>query len=223
MIAEEELAQTRREEYEEQYRVLLSRAMSEKGGILTKGFTAEEIEAKALNYFKDLLVLQTKYIDVVRENWGFARDDDSATFGDDLSCRWQHFVKNHLVKDEEGKEISCMYEDKDGKYRLIPDTCPSIEQMQFIMKNYDKLFVDEDDSVEIEMKPSICIRGVEAIPWSKNLDYYLPPSHEDFYLRQVMILIAELLDVVDKNKVHLKEEKQDELFKVLAEKVKKIF
>ena len=48
MIAEEELAQTRREEYEEQYRVLLSRAMSEKGGILTKGFTAEEIEAKAL-------------------------------------------------------------------------------------------------------------------------------------------------------------------------------
>ena len=122
MIAEEELAQTRREEYDEQYRVLLSRAMSEKGGILTKGFTAEEMEVKALNYFKDLLVLQTKYIDVVRENWGFARDDNTATFGDDLSCRWPHFVKNHLVKDDEGKEISCMYEDKNGKYRLIPDS-----------------------------------------------------------------------------------------------------
>ena len=222
MIAEEELAQTRREEYDEQYRVLLSRAMSEKGGILTKGFTAEEMEVKALNYFKDLLVLQTKYIDVVRENWGFARDDNTATFGDDLSCRWPHFVKNHLVKDDEGKEISCMYEDKDGKYRLIPDSCPSIEQLQFIMKNYDKLLVDEDCG-EIETKPSVCIRGIEAIPWSKYLDFYVPPEHEDFYLRQVMILIGELLEVVEKNKVYLKEEKHDELFKALAEKVKTIF
>ena len=223
MIAEEELAQTRREEYEEQYRVLLSRAMSEKGGILTKGFTAEEIEAKALNYFKDLLVLQTKYIDVVRENWGFARDDDSATFGDDLSCRWQHFVKNHLVKDDEGKEISCMYEDKDGKYRLVPDKLPTIEQLQFVMKNFDKLFVEDECSESIEIKPSVTIRGIEALPWSKYLDFILPPEHEDFYLRQVMILIGELLEVVERNKTYLKEEKQDELFKVLAEKVKTIF
>ena len=222
MIAEEELAQTRRDEYNEQYRVLLSRVMSEKGGILTKGFTEEEMDAKTLNYFKELLILQTKYVDVVRENWGFDRNDDSVSFGDDLEHRWQHFVRNHLVKDDEGKEISCMYEDKDGKYRLIPDTCPPISQLQFIMKNYDKLFVDEGCE-DVEMKPTICIRGVEAISHSKYLDYLLPPTHKDFYLRQVMILIGELLEVVKKNKVHLKEEVHDELFKVLAEKAKKIF
>ena len=43
MIAEEEIAQKRRDEYDEQIRVLLSRVMSENGGILTKGFTEEEI------------------------------------------------------------------------------------------------------------------------------------------------------------------------------------
>ena len=52
MMAEEEIAQKRRDEYDEQIRVLLSRAISEKGGILTKGFTEEEIEAKAIGFFK---------------------------------------------------------------------------------------------------------------------------------------------------------------------------
>ena len=66
--AEEEIAQKRRDEYDEQIRVLLSRAMSENGGILTKGFTEEEMDTKAIGFFKDLLVLQSKYIDVVREN-----------------------------------------------------------------------------------------------------------------------------------------------------------
>ena len=172
--------------------------------------------------FQRLLVLQSKCIDVVRENWCFEKDDDTATFGSDLGRRWEHFVKNHLVKDDEGKEISCMYEDKDGKYRLIPDVLPTIELLQFIIKNYDKLFVDEDCG-EIETKPFVCIRGIEATPWSKYLDFYVPPEHEDFYLRQVMILIGELLNAVEKNRVYLKEEKQDELFKALAEKVKTIF
>ena len=45
------------------------RAMSENGGILTNGFTEEEMETKA----KDLLVLQRKP--------GFCKDDDTATFG----------------------------------------------------------------------------------------------------------------------------------------------
>ena len=223
MIAEEEIAQKRRDEYDEQIRILLSRAMSENGGILTKGFTEEEMDTKAIGFFKDLLVLQSKYIDVVRENWGFNKDDDTATFGSDLGRRWEHFVKNHLVKDDEGKEISCMYEDKDGKYRLIPDVLPTIEQLQFIIKNYDKLYLDGELTETVEEKPSVCIRGVEAIPWSKYLDFTLPPEHEDFYLRQVMILIGELLNVVEKNRVYLKEEKQDELFKALAEKVKTIF
>ena len=42
--------------------------MNENGGILTKGFTEEEMHTKAIGFFKDLLVLQSKYIDVVREN-----------------------------------------------------------------------------------------------------------------------------------------------------------
>ena len=132
-------------------------------------------------------------------------------------------MKNHLVKDDKGNEMDFMYEDKDGKYRLVPDKLPTIEQLQFVMKNFDKIFVEDECSETIEVKPSVTIRGIEAIPWSKYLDFILPPEHEDFYLRQVMILIGELLEVVERNKSYLKEEKHDELFKVLAEKVKTIF
>ena len=117
----------------------------------------------------------------------------------------------------------CLYEDKEGKYRLIPGKWPTIEQLQFVMKNFDKIYINDECSDVIELKPSICIRGVEAISHSKYLDYLFPPTHKDFYLRQVMILIGELLEVVERNKTHLKEEKQDELFKVLAEIVKSIF
>ena len=181
------------------------------------------MDAKSVDFFKDLLVLQSKYIDVIRENWGFERDDDTATFGEDFNKRWSHFVKAHLVKDDKGNEVDFMYEDKDGKYRLVPDKLPTIEQLQFVMKNFDKIFVEDECSETIEVKPSVTIRGIEAIPWSKYLDFILPPEHEDFYLRQVMILIGELLEVVERNKSYLKEEKHDELFKVLAEKVKTIF
>ena len=80
MLAEEEFAQKRRDEYEEKMRVLLSRTMSDNGGLLTKGFSEDEMDAKSVDFFKDLLVLQSKYIDVIRENWGFERDDDTATF-----------------------------------------------------------------------------------------------------------------------------------------------
>ena len=223
MLAEEEFAQKRRDEYEEKMRVLLSRTMSDNGGLLTKGFSDVEMDKKSVDFFKDLLVLQSKYIDVIRENWGFERDDDTATFGEDFTKRWPHFVKAHLVKDDKGNELDFMYEDKDGKYRLVPDKLPTIEQLQFVMKNFDKIFVEDECSETIEVKPSVTIRGIEAIPWSKYLDFILPPEHEDFYLRQVMILIGELLEVVERNKAYLKEEKQDELFKVLADKVKTIF
>ena len=91
-------------------------------------------------------------------------------------------------------ELECLYEDKDGKHRLIPEKWPTIEQRQFIMKNYDKIYVNNDECSDvIELKPSITIRGIEAFPWSKYLDYLLPPEHEDFYLRQVMTLICEFL------------------------------
>ena len=51
----------------------------------------------------------------------------------------------------------------------------------------------------------------------------LSADHKDFYLRQVMILLGELLEVVERNMIYLKEEANDELFKALAEKVKKVF
>ena len=54
------------------------------------------------------------------------------------------------------------------------------------------------------------------------MDYLLPPENEDFYLRQVMILIGELLELIERNKAYLKKEKHDELFKVLAGKVKTV-
>ena len=221
MLAEDEIAQKRREEYDEATRVLLSKVMSEKGGVLTKGFTEGEMEAKFVNFFQDLVVLQMKYIDVIREDWGFARDDNSATFGEDVDHRWEHFVKNHVVKDEKGKD-TILYADKDGKYRLIPNVCPTIEQLEFVIKNYDKIYKNEDNE-EIELKPSITILGIEGVAWSKYLDFNLSVDHKDFYLRQVMILLGELLDVVERNRVYLKEVANDELFKALAEKVKKVF
>ena len=45
MLAEEKFAQERRDEYEEKMRVLLSRTMSENGGLLTKGFSDVEMDA----------------------------------------------------------------------------------------------------------------------------------------------------------------------------------
>ena len=98
MLAEEEFAQKRRDEYEEQMRVLLSRTMSDNGGLLTKGYSDVEMDKKSVDFFKDLLVLQSKYIDVIRENWGFERDDDTATFGEDFTKRWPHFVKITWLK-----------------------------------------------------------------------------------------------------------------------------
>ena len=158
MLAEEEFAQKRRDEYEEKMRVLLSRTMSDNGGILTKGYSEDEMDKRSVNFFKDLLVLQTKYIDVIRENWGLERDDDTATFGEDFNIRWEHFVKAHLVKDDKGKEVDFMYEDKEGKYRLIPEKWPTIEQLQFVMKNYDKIYVNDLCSDAVELKPSVTIK-----------------------------------------------------------------
>ena len=130
---------------------------------------------------------------LIRENWGLERDDDTATFGEDFNIRWEHFVKAHLVKDDKGNEVDFMYEDKNGNYRLVPDKLPTIEQLQFVMKNFDKIYAEDECSDAVEIKPSVTIRGIEALPWSKYLDFILPPEHEDFYLRQVMTLICEFL------------------------------
>ena len=94
--------------------------------------------------------------------------------------------------------------------------------LEFVVKNYDKIYKNEDNE-EIELKPSITILGIEGVACSKYLDFNLSPDHKDFYLRQIMILLGELLDVVERNRVYLKEVANDELFKALAEKVKNVF
>ena len=78
--------------------------MSGNGGILTKGFLKKKWTQSLLIFFffKGLFALQAKCINVIRENWGLERGDELATFGEDFNKRWQHFVKNHLVKDDKG-------------------------------------------------------------------------------------------------------------------------
>ena len=85
-----------------------------------------------------------------------------------------------------------LYADKDGKYRLIPYVYPTIEQLEFVIKNYDKIYKNEDND-EIELKPSVTILGIEGVAGNKYLDFNLSPEHKYFYLRQVMILLVNYL------------------------------
>lgn len=64
-------------------------------------------------------ILDYKYLDIVRENHDLEPFDDSATFGEDMEKRWDHFFKNHIVKDEQGND-AILYKDKYGNYRLSP-------------------------------------------------------------------------------------------------------
>lgn len=220
MIASEEIAAERREAYEESSRILLARLMSEKGGMLTKGYSDTEIEGKALSFLKELYILQSKFIDVIREDWGFDREDNSATFGEDIDNRWLHFVKNHIVKDDEGNE-TILYTDKNNNFRLINGVIPQIKDLEFIIKNYNKIYNEEKE--EVEIMPSVTLLGVEGVSGEKYEKFNLDVNDKDFYLRQVMILICELLDALKKYKVYLKEQKGDELFKLIEEKFKELF
>ena len=85
MDAAEQIRVERRELYEEQQRILLSKLMSERGGMLTKGATDQENEAKAMEFCKQMQILEMKFIDVVREDWGLDPNDNTATFGKDLT------------------------------------------------------------------------------------------------------------------------------------------
>ena len=87
MDAEEEILFNRRKEYEEQQRVLLSKLMSEKGGMLTYDMSENEIEGKMTEFLRDMSVLDYKYVDVVRDYWGLDPEDNTALFGEDMSNR----------------------------------------------------------------------------------------------------------------------------------------
>ena len=222
MDAAEEIRAQRREEYNERQRILLSKLMSEKGGMLMKGSTDKENEAKAMEFFKQMQILDMKYIDVVREDWGLDPTDDSATFGDDLDKRWEHFIRNHVVKDEEGNP-TILYKDKDDNYRLIPGKIPEIKDMQFLIDNYEKILLEDGEKEVILPMPSITIMGIEGVSDEvKYRGYNLVPRDKDFFPTQIMILVAELLDTLKKYKDHFKES-NNELYKVLEEKYKEFF
>ena len=98
-------------------------------------------------------------------------NDDTAAFGENFNQMSFQKVFPSYVEDDKGNELECLYEDKEGKYRFVPEKWPSIELLQFVMKNYDKFYVNDLCSETIELKPSVTIRGIEAFPWSKYLDF----------------------------------------------------
>lgn len=219
MDADQIARQERRELYNEQSRLLLARLMSEKGGMLTRGAKDSEIEARQIEFLRDMEVLDFKFLDVIREDWGFDPFDNSVSFGDDMEHRWENFFKNKRVKDEEGNP-TILYEDKDGNYRLIPGKNPEIKDLDFIIKNYDKILIPDDEVVD--QLPSITVMGIEGV----SSDDYLnntSTTEKEFYPNQIMIIILQLLDVLQKYKVLLKEECNSQLFKDLEEKFKKLF
>lgn len=222
MDAKQEISFDRRKEYDEQQRILLSRLMSERGGMLTKNFTENEIEGKMIEFLREMAILDYKYIDIVREDWGLDPEDNTAMFGEDMENRWTHFIKNHVVKDNEGKD-SIIYEDKDKNFRLIPGVLPLIENLGFVIENYQKLRLSEREKEEVDEMPSITVLGIEGLSSEKYIEYNLEKEHKDFYITQVMILLCELLDILSKYQNYLKEESGSELFKLLSEKVKGIF
>lgn len=221
MLANEEILEERRAAYEEHQRVLLAKLMSEKGGMCMKGATIAENECKAIEFFKQLAILDMKFIDIVREDWGLDPEDPTATFGDDLDKRWDHFIREHIVKDEKG-EPTILYKDKDGNYRLIPGKYPKIQDMGFVINNFERILLTDNEKEEVVPIPSVTILGIEGLCGEKYAEYNLEPTDPNFFLTQIMMLAGEMLDLIKENKTELKES-GNELFKVLEEKYKDVF
>lgn len=221
MLASEEILEERRAAYEDQQRIFLARLMSEKGGLCMKDARPEESEAKAAEYFKNMAILDMKYVDIVREKWGLDPADNSATFGEDMEKMWDHFIKNHVLMNDKG-EPTILYTDKDNNYRLIPGKFPFIKDLGFVIDRFDKIMLSEDEEKDVSTLPSVTIMGVEALCSEKYKDYILEPGDSNFYVSQVMMLAGELLDVIKEHRTELKES-GNELFKELEQKYKEVF
>lgn len=217
MLASEIIAEDRRANYDEHSRILLARLMSERGGMLMKDLSPEEIEAKQVEFFKQMMILDTKFIDVIRDNWGLDPNDETATFGDDLDSRWDHFIRNHVVTNK-GKD-TILYRDKDGAFRLIPGKSPDIDGLEFVMENFDKIVIEEDIDT-LEKMPSVTVMGIEGIGSKKYENFNKDYKEKDFFVTQMMIIAAETLDIIAKHKDELKD---NELFNIIKEKSKDIF
>lgn len=221
MIETEGIREERRKDYEEKQRILLARLMSEKGGMLMEGATDAEIERKQQEFIKDMITLQYKYIDVVREDYGLNPDDNRASFGEDMEKRWDHFFKSSMVLDDKGED-TILYKDAEDNYRLIPDCCPRVDKLEFVVKNMPKVKT-EIPKEELEMLPSLTILGIEAICSDKYSKYNVKWDDKDFFITQAMILTMELFDIIAIHKKYLKEESNNKLYQALEERYKEIF
>ena len=221
MLANEQILEERRAAYNEQQRIFLAQLMSERGGVCMKGASDKENECKMLEYFKNLQVLDMKYIDIVRDDYGLDPGDPTATFGDDLDRKWDHFFREHIVQDDKGKP-TILYKDKEDKFRLIPNKFPDIQDMEFVIDNFEKIVISEDERKSIDPYPSVTIMGIEGLTGENYQDYYVEPEDSNFYVTQIMMLTGELLDVLKEHKEKLKES-GNELFKILEQKYKEVF
>lgn len=55
--------------------------------------------------------MHAKYKLQMHWDWVFEPDDDTKTFGENMENHWDIFVKNHIARDESGKE-TILYEDR---------------------------------------------------------------------------------------------------------------
>lgn len=221
MLESEIIFEERRSAYEEQQRLLLARLMSEKGGMLMQGATDTEIERLQYDFLKQMTMLEYKFVDMVREDHGLDPNDNTATFGENMEDRWDNFFKSHIVMDEKGDD-TILYEDVEGNYRLIPDRCPFIDRLEFIIKNFSKVDIGIPKE-ELTMLPSLTILGIEAISNEKYNEYNVKWDHKDFFITQIMIMLMQLFDIMSIHKKYLKEQSDSKLYKELEQRVKEIF
>lgn len=221
MLESEKIHEDRRKAYEEQQRILFARLFSERGGMLMQGVTEAEIEKKQLEFAKNMTILDYKYIDIVREDYGLDANNEKASFGDDMGKRWDNFFKSSTVVDDKGED-TILYEDVEGNYRFIPDRCPTIDGLEFLVKSITKIKTDFPKE-ELYAMPVLSILGIEALSTDKYADYNVSWDDKDFFITQIMIMTMQLFDIIARHKKYLKEETDNRLYKALEERFKEIF
>lgn len=221
MLESEKIHEDRRKAYEEQQRILFARLLSERGGMLMQNVTESEIEQKQLEFAKNMTILEYKYIDIVREDYGLSPNNEKASFGDDMEKRWEKFFKSSTVLDDKGEE-TILYEDVEGNYRFIPDRCATIDELEFLVKSITKIKTDFPKE-ELCQMPLLSILGIEALSTDKYADYNVRWDDKDFFITQILIMAMQLFDIIARHKKYLKEETENRLYRALEMRFKELF
>ena len=125
------------------------------------------------------------------------------------------------MKDEQGNP-TILYKDKDGNFLLTPEKYPEIKDLKFVIENFEKILLENDEKEVIFPLPSVTIEGIEGVCSEKYSQYNLVPKDKDFFTTQIMILASELLDILKEHRDKLKES-GNELFKIFEQKYKEVF